>query len=63
MSIKLFDFLFFLCDFWIFFFWTHKKKIDQKQQCKTTKTNKQNHAIQTANKVVCAPITNKINTL
>ena len=53
MSIKLFDFLFFM---WFLDFWhIRRKNIDKKQQWKNKKTNKQNHAIQKANKVVCAP--------
>ena len=53
---------FFLCGFWIF--WHIRKKILIKDNnVKTTKANKtvniqQNHAIQKANKVVCAPTNN-----
>ena len=63
MSIKLFDFLFFMR---FFGFLTHKKKgLIKSNNITTTKANKainiqQNHAIQKANKVVCAPTQTKL---
>ena len=62
MSIKLFDFLLFM--WFLDFLHIRRKRLIKSNNVKTTKAdkainNQQDHAIQIANKVVCAP-TNKI---